>query len=88
LPKIAIAVNYQARVVLSHEWRIERRGNLECNIQSSDIPGNVPFKFGRRQPKISEPAWNAPSCMVNSDDEYGPAVAAALEDRRWFIRAE
>jgi len=38
----------------------------------------VPLEFRGRQPKISEPAWNAPSCMVNGDYEYGPPAATAL----------
>ena len=41
--RIAIAVDHEPRIVLRHQWRIERRGDPGRYRQCADVPGDVPF---------------------------------------------
>ena len=78
-PGVPIAIDHQPRIVLRDQRRIERLGHAARQPERSDIPGDVPVQFGRRQSQISKAPRNPRAGMIDHDDEIRPAVPALLE---------
>ncbi len=64
----AIAVDYQPRVALRDQVRIELPRQRLRDAGDADIPGDMANQLALRQPEIAKLLWNQPAVMVAGEE--------------------
>src|SRR5262249_60723326 len=84
-PRVAVAVDDEARIVLPDERRIEATRERDPDRADADVPGDMARGFGRRQAEPVEAAWKDAPGMVAGQKEDRRARLVVERDRRGAV---